>query len=163
MSRADYDAMRATSDHLRRFVPPSDASLAPAKETSPLLEVVTDSSLPPMVRVPGNIQDVEAPSRKLSKAEKLEKKQKKKDKNFRCVEHCPEASSRMQCPLRANHRTHLDLLVYGTVALRSARLRHARQIAEIVGGYFAHSLAIMTDAAHLATDVGALLLRYACR
>lgn len=34
------------------------------------------------------------------------------------------------------------------------------QIGEIVGGYFAHSLAIMTDAAHLATDVGALLLRY---
>eukprot|EP00659_Diplonema_papillatum_P011124 gene11124-17104_t len=31
-------------------------------------------------------------------------------------------------------------------------------ILEIVGGYIAHSLAIMTDAAHLLTDVGALSL-----
>lgn len=57
---------------------------APAKETSPLLEVVTDANLAP-VRASGNIQDAEfLRPRKLSKAEKLEKKQKKKDKNFRC-------------------------------------------------------------------------------
>ena len=33
-------------------------------------------------------------------------------------------------------------------------------LVEIVGGYLAHSLAIMTDAAHLMTDVGALSLSY---
>lgn len=34
------------------------------------------------------------------------------------------------------------------------------QIGEIIGGFMAHSLAIMTDAAHLFTDIGAFLLRY---
>ena len=33
-------------------------------------------------------------------------------------------------------------------------------VVELIGGYVAHSLAIMTDAAHLLTDVGALLLSY---
>ncbi|KAJ8353292.1 hypothetical protein SKAU_G00208590 [Synaphobranchus kaupii] len=31
-------------------------------------------------------------------------------------------------------------------------------IGEVVGGYFAHSLAIMTDAAHLLTDFGSILV-----
>jgi solute carrier family 30 (zinc transporter), member 2 len=37
-------------------------------------------------------------------------------------------------------------------------LRAVTQVGEVVGGYMAHSLAVMTDAAHLFTDVGALLL-----
>ncbi|NXF13405.1 ZNT3 protein, partial [Smithornis capensis] len=50
----------------------------------------------------------------------------------------------------------------GRVRLPSRQLRVACavcclfMVGEVIGGYLAHSLAIMTDAAHLLTDVGSM-------
>nr|KAF6430267.1 solute carrier family 30 member 3 [Molossus molossus] len=66
----------------------------------------------------------------------------------------------------ASHHCHRDPLPQG---LTPERLRAQRQLCaacavccifmagEVVGGYLAHSLAIMTDAAHLLADVGSMM------
>ena len=65
-----------------------------------------------------------------------------------------------------NHRTELPQESSATKQRQKTSLAIgvamccAFMLIEIVGGYLAHSLAIMTDAAHLLTDVGALSLSF---
>ena len=53
-----------------------------------------------------------------------------------------------------------DIGLYGTYYWYLSVYHHnyLSQVIEVLGGFYAHSLAIMTDAAHLLTDIAAFLL-----
>uniref|UniRef100_W5MBF7 Proton-coupled zinc antiporter SLC30A2 n=2 Tax=Lepisosteus oculatus TaxID=7918 RepID=W5MBF7_LEPOC len=66
-------------------------------------------------------------------------------------QHCHSKLGEARCGEREKRRARLQLYVASAVCLVFI-------VGEVVGGYLAHSLAIMTDAAHLLTDFASMLI-----
>ena len=66
----------------------------------------------------------------------------------------------MAHPHTASHSSHSNQQQAPSLILIAIAITFVFMIVELVGGYWANSLALLSDAAHMVTDIGAMLLSY---